>query len=270
MGVTIHPTAIVDPKAELADGVSIGPFAIVEADVQIGEGTQVAQHAFIANGARIGKSCTIHHSAVIANVPQDLKFIGTEKTFVEIGNNTTIREFATVHRATVHSYKGNAGTHDGVTKIGSNCLIMAYAHVAHDCTLGDNVILSNGVQVAGHCTVESFVTVGGLTGLHQFTMIGSYSMIGAVLLVSKDVPPYSLIGDAPPRFIGINRIGLERRGFDPEMIRKIRNAFKLLYYSGLNFSDALARFEQEGANDTPQLEAIIKFVRRSDRGIIGS
>src|ERR1043165_4141844 len=128
MAVTIHPSAIVDPKAELADGVEVGPYAIIENDVRIGEGTKVSHHAFVASGARIGKECIIHHSAVVANVPQDLKFGGDEVTTVEIGDNTTIREFATVHRATIHTYKGNAGTHDGVTRIGNNCLIMAYSH----------------------------------------------------------------------------------------------------------------------------------------------
>jgi UDP-N-acetylglucosamine acyltransferase len=267
MGVTIHPTAIVDPKAELADGVEIGPFAIIEADVTIGEGTRIAQHAYIASGARLGKQCVVHHSAVVGNVPQDLKFAGTETTYVEIADETTIREFATIHRATIHSYKGNAGTQDGVTRIGSRCLIMAYAHVAHDCVIGDNVILSNGVQVAGHCTVESFVTVGGLTGLHQFSMIGAYSMVGAVLLVSKDIPPYALIGSEPARFIGINRIGLERRGFTAETIRKIRDAYKLIYFSGLNFSDAMVRIESDESLNVAENARIIEFIRRSDRGI---
>jgi UDP-N-acetylglucosamine acyltransferase len=268
--VNIHPTAIVSPKAQLADGVEIGPFAIVEDDVIIGEGTKISHNAFVANGARIGKHCMVHHSAVVANVPQDLKFVGTEKTFVEIGDHTTIREFATVHRATIHSYKGNAGTHDGVTRVGSHCLIMAYAHVAHDCAVGDYVVLSNGVQVAGHCTIESFVTVGGLTGIHQFSMVGAYSMVGAVLLVSKDIPPYSLIGSEPPRFIGINRIGLERRGFSVELIKKVRDVYKTLYFSGHNFTDAMQRIEHDSAMDAPETKRIVEFIRRSDRGIIGN
>lgn len=270
MAVTIHPTAIVDPKAELADGVQIGPYCIVEGDVKIGEGTSVAHHAFIANGARIGKQCVVHHSAVVGNVPQDLKFNGSEKTYAEVGDETTIREFATIHRATIHQYKGNAGTHDGVTRIGSRCLIMAYAHIAHDCSIGDNVILSNAVQVAGHCTVESFVTVGGLTGLHQFSMVGAYSMVGATLLVSKDVPPYALIGSEPTRFIGINRIGLERRGFSVEMIRKIRDAYKLIYFAGLNFSDAMSRIEQDASLYVDETKRIVEFIRRSDRGIVSN
>jgi len=270
MAITIHPSAIVDPKAELADGIEVGPYAIIEGDVRIGENTKISHHAFVASGARIGKECIIHHSAVVANVPQDLKFGGDEITTVEIGDNTTIREFATVHRATIHTYKGNAGTHDGVTRIGSNCLIMAYSHVAHDCVLGDHVILSNGVQVAGHSTIESNVTVGGLTGVHQFSMIGAYSMVGAVLLVSKDIPPYSLVGDTPPRFIGINRIGLERRGFSSDLIKKIRAAYKRLYFSGMNFSDALADIEKDSSMQIPDIQKIIEFVRKSDRGIIGS
>ncbi|HYM21323.1 MAG TPA: acyl-ACP--UDP-N-acetylglucosamine O-acyltransferase [Candidatus Kapabacteria bacterium] len=268
--MSIHSTAIVSPKAELGANVEIGPYAIVEDDVTIGEGSRISHNAFIANGARIGKHCTVHHSAVVSNVPQDLKFSGAEKTFVEIADHTTIREFATIHRATEHSYKGNAGTHDGITRIGSHCLVMAYAHVAHDCSIGDYVVLSNGVQVAGHCTVESFVTVGGLTGIHQFSMIGAYSMVGAVLLVSKDIPPYSLIGSEPPRFIGINRIGLERRGFSVELIRKIRDVYKMLYFSGHNFSDALQRIERDTTLNAPETKRIVEFIRRSDRGIIGS
>lgn len=269
MSVTIHPTAIVDPKAELAGGVEIGPFAIIEANTIIGEGTKVMQNAFIASGARIGKNCVIHPSAVIANVPQDLKFKGTEKTFVEIGDNTTIREFATLHRATIHEAKGNSGTKDGVTRVGSNCLIMAYAHVAHDCFVGDNVILANAVQMGGHTTIGYHVTIGGITGIHQFSQIGAHAMVGAGQTIVKDIPPYSLIAGSRSTFAGINRIGLMRRGFSEEAVRKISKAYKLLYNSGLNFTDAIREMESTPEFAAEECKLITEFFRNSDRGVIG-
>ena len=269
MATKIHPTAIIDPTAELADGVEIGAYAIIDGDVTIGEGTSISHHAFIASGARIGKECVIHHSAVVANVPQDLKFTGSEKTYVEIGDHTTIREFATIHRATVHTTTSKAGTHDSITKVGSHCLIMAYSHIAHDCLIGDHVILSNAVQVAGHCTIGSFVTIGGLTGVHQFSMIGAYSMVGAALMLTKDAPPYSLIADEPPRFVGVNKIGLERRGFTKEAIKKIRDAYKLIYFSGLNFTDAMSTIEANRDLNIAEVQVILDFYRNSDRGVIG-
>jgi UDP-N-acetylglucosamine acyltransferase len=268
MAITIHPTAIVSPKAELEDGVSIGAYAVVEDHTSIESGTVVHHHAFIARGAKIGQNCVIHHSAVVGNVPQDLKFNGTEETLAVIGDGTVIREFATVHRATIHSSKSPAGTHDGVTRIGRNCLIMAYAHVAHDCSIGDNVILSNAVQIGGHVTIENHAIVGGLSGIHQFSLIGEHAMVGASVLIKKDVPPYSLIGDNPVRFGGVNTIGLGRRGFTDEAIQSVRKAYKLLYYSGKNVNDALTELEAQSPI-TPEVQKIIAFVRRSDRGIIG-
>jgi UDP-N-acetylglucosamine acyltransferase len=269
MSVTIHPTAIVDPKAELASGVEIGPFAIIEANTVVGEGTKIMQNVFIASGARIGKNCVIHPSAVIANVPQDLKFKGTEKTYVEIGDNTTIREFATLHRATIHEAKGNSGTKDGVTRVGSNCLIMAYAHVAHDCLVGDNVIIANAVQMGGHTTIGYHATVGGITGIHQFSQIGAHAMVGAGQLIVKDIPPYALIGGSPATFSGINRIGLMRRGFSDDAIKKIRTAYKLLYNSGHNFTDAIGEIESSSELSIPECKLITEFFRKSDRGVIG-
>ncbi len=269
MSITIHPTAILGPKAELANGVEIGPFAIVEANTVIGEGTKVMQNAFIASGARIGKNCVIHPSAVIANVPQDLKFKGTEKTYVEIGDNTTIREFATIHRATIHEAKGNSGTKDGVTRVGSNCLIMAYAHVAHDCFVGDKVILANAVQMGGHTTVGYHVTVGGITGLHQFSQIGAHAMVGAGQTIVKDIPPYSLIAGSQATFAGINRIGLMRRGFSEDAIGKIRTAYRILYNSGHNFSDAIREIESTPELATEECKLITEFFRKSDRGVLG-
>ncbi|MEP7234289.1 MAG: acyl-ACP--UDP-N-acetylglucosamine O-acyltransferase [Ignavibacteriota bacterium] len=268
MPIQIHPTAIIDPKAQFGTDVQVGPYAIIEGDVIIGDRTQVHHHAFIADGARIGADCIVHHSAVVANTPQDLKFKGEEKTFAEIGDGSTIREFATIHRATIHSGKYAAGTHDSVTRIGKNCLIMAYAHVAHDCLVGDNVILSNSAQLGGHVSVESFAIIGGLTGLHQFSQIGGYSMVGGGLMITKDIPPYSLIGDQPARFGGINRIGLERKGFTPEKIEAIRKAYKCIYYSGMNVADGLSAIENDPDLQIAEVTRIVEFIRGSDRGII--
>ena len=269
MAVTIHPTAIVDPKAELADGVHVGPYSIIEGNVVIGEATHIHHHAYVADGARIGRNCVVHHSAVVSNTPQDLKFKGTEKTYCHIGDNTTIREFATLHRATIHEAKTHAGTHDGITRIGSDCLIMAYSHVAHDCNIGDHVILANAAQMGGHTTIESFVTIGGLAAIHQFSQIGAYSMVGARQLIIKDVPPYSLVGGDTTRFVGINKIGLERRGFSTATIASIRSAYKLIFDSGLNVSDALAKIETDPAYAIAEVQRIVTFIQNSDRGILG-
>lgn len=268
MPIQIHPTAIIDPKAQFGKDVHVGPYAVIEGDVIIGDNSHIHHHAFIADGARIGADCMVHHSAVVANTPQDLKFKGTEKTYAEIGDGTTIREFATVHRATIHSGNYAAGTHDGYTRVGKNCLIMAYTHVAHDCLVGDNVILSNAAQLGGHVTVESFAIIGGLTGLHQFSLVGGYSMVGGGLMITKDIPPYSLIGDQPARFGGINRIGLERRGFSHDTIEAIRKAYKFLYYSGLNIADGITSIEADKELQIPEVQRIVDFIRRSDRGII--
>jgi UDP-N-acetylglucosamine acyltransferase len=268
MPIQIHPTAIIDPKAQFGLDVQIGPYAVIEGNVIIGDHSHIHHHTFIADGARIGANCVIHHSAVIANTPQDLKFKGTEKTYAEIGDGTTVREFATIHRATEHAGTYVAGTHDGVTRVGKNCLVMAYAHVAHDCLVGDSVILSNAAQLGGHVTVESFAIIGGLTGLHQFSLIGGYSMVGGGLMIVKDIPPYSLIGDQPARFGGINHIGLSRRGFSPEKIEAIRKAYKLIYFSGMNVADGITEIKADTELNIPEVQRIIDFINKSDRGII--
>lgn len=270
MSTFIHPTAIVDPKAELASGVSVGPYAIVEGNVAIDADTIVHHHAFIGNGARIGKRCQIHHAAVVSNVPQDLKFKGTEQTFVELGDDCVIREFATLHRATEHRSDTNAGTHDGVTRVGRGCLIMAYAHVAHDCLIGDEVILSNAVQVAGHVTIERWAIIGGGCLIHQFSLIGSLAMVGGGAQVRKDIPPYTLSGGADTRFSGINRIGLQRRGTSPDSIQNVKTAYVTIYNSGLNVTSALEKLESMSEFESPEVQHIVSFIRSSKRGIIGA
>jgi UDP-N-acetylglucosamine acyltransferase len=269
MAAEIHPTAIVNPKAELADSVKVGAYAIIEGDVTIDDGTVVHHHAFIGSGARIGKRCQVHHAAVVSNIPQDLKFKG-ERTFLEVGDDTVIREFAALHRGTKHELSTNAGTHDGYTRIGKGCLIMAYCHVAHDTIIGDGVILSNSVQPAGHVTIEEFAIVGGGCLVHQFCRIGTMSMIGGGAVVRKDIPPYSLVGGADARFSSINRIGLQRRGKTMETIAAVKNAYALIYYSGLNVTEGVKRVTELDSASIPEVARVIEFVRSSERGIVGA
>ncbi|MDZ7315938.1 MAG: acyl-ACP--UDP-N-acetylglucosamine O-acyltransferase [candidate division KSB1 bacterium] len=254
---SIHPTAIVNPKAELGENVSVGPYTIIEGDVQIGDNTTIASQVLIADGARIGSGCRIHHGAVIATLPQDLKF-GGEKTTFEIGNNTTVREFCTLNRGTQMR---------GKSVVGSNCLLMAYTHVAHDCIVGDNVILANAVQLAGHVTVEDWAIIGGLTGVHQFCRIGRHVMVGGHFRVTKDVPPYILASEEPLRFVGLNSVGLRRRGFPEETMRALKHAYRLIYRSNLNVSQAVARIREE-VELIPEVLHILEFIEKAERGII--
>lgn len=270
MSVTIHPTAIVDHRAEFADDVEIGPYAIVEGDVVIGRGSKIHHHSFVGNGARIGERCIIHHAAVVSNVPQDLKFKGDEKTYVELGDDSVIREFATIHRGTIHQSDSNAGTKDGVTRVGRGNLIMAYAHVAHDCTIGEGVILSNAVQIAGHVSIDKWSILGGGCLVHQFCMIGSLCMIGGGAEVRKDVPPFSLVGGGDAKFSGINRIGLQRRGVTPDTVQAIKSAYFTLYNSGHNVSQAVKTIEQSPDSTLPEIRQVLDFIALSKRGIIGA
>ena len=209
------------------------------------------------DGARIGNNCRIFPGAVISSIPQDLKFSG-EKSIVQIGNNTTIREFATINRATDFS---------GVTSIGNNCLVMAYVHVAHDCHISDNVILVNSVQLGGHVEIDKFAIVGGLTAVHQFVKIGAHCMISGGSLVRKDVPPYIKVAKEPLSFIGINSIGLNRKGYDEEKINEIQDMYRVVFQSTMNYSKAVDTIEYE-FSQSQERDNIINFIRQSERGII--
>ena len=257
MATTIDPRAVVSPKANLGCDVTVGPYTIIEDDVVIGDGTRIASNAFIANGARIGRNCTVHHGAVVSNAPQDLKYAG-EKTLFEIGDNTVVREFCTLHRGTVET---------GTSIVGKDCLLMAYVHVAHDCRVGDRCIFSNNATLAGHVEVGDWVTIGGLTPVHQFVKIGSHAMIGGGLRVVQDIPPYVLAGREPMRFEGINFIGLRRRGFTQEQIGVIEKAYHVLYSSGLMFSEAVSKIEKEFPPSN-EVSTIVGFLKSSKRGII--
>lgn len=253
----IHPTAIVDPKAELSDDVEVGPFSVIENDVLIGEGCHIQSHALIASGTRLGKNISIGKGAVLGTKPQDLKF-KDEKTYLEIGDNTVIREFATLNRGTDFSYK---------TTVGQNCTLMAYVHVAHDCIIGNNVILSNAVNMAGHVVIEDFVGVGGITAIHQFVKLGQHCFISGCSGIAKDVPPYILAMGIPSTYAGTNHIGLSRRGFDRDEILEIKRAYKLIYKSNLMVSDAVREIEKS-LKPFPAVKNIVEFVKKSERGII--
>ena len=255
--MNIHPTVIVDANAQIGKDVSIGPYAVVQDDVIIGDGCQIASYVLIHSGTRIGNNCRVFSGAVLGTDPQDLKYAG-EKTTLEIGDNTTIREFCTLNRGSSHRLK---------TVVGSNSLLMAYVHIAHDCIIGNDVILANAVNMAGHVTIEDFASVGGMTPIHQFVRIGKHSFVGGGLRVPKDVPPYILAADEPLTYEGINRVGLSRRGFSTATLLKLRQAYKLLYRSGLNVSQAISQIEST-MELIPEIQYIIDFVRASERGII--
>ncbi len=252
-----QPLAYIHPAAKIAPSVVIDPFVTIEANVEIGEGTRIGSNVTIMDGARIGKNCTIFPGAVVSAIPQDLKFKG-EDTLAIIGDNTTLRECVTINRGTAAK---------GKTIVGNNCLIMAYCHVAHDCVVGDNVIMSNATQLAGEVVVDNFAVIGGGALVHQFCHIGPHVMLQGGALVNKDIPPYVKAGREPISYAGINSIGLRRRGFTSEQIRDIQETYRYLYLSGLNNTDAVERIEAE-LPATPERDEIIMFVRNSKRGII--
>lgn len=252
-----QPLAYVHPDAKIADNVVIEPFATINDDVVIGEGTTIGSSATIMPGVRIGKNCRIFPGAVIGAVPQDLKFRGEYST-VEIGDNTTIREFVTINRGTVAK---------GKTVVGSNCLLMAYVHVAHDCIVGNNVILVNNTQLAGEVIVDDYAILGGMVAVHQFVRVGSHVMLSGGSLVRKDVPPFIKAGREPLSYVGINSIGLRRRNFSNEKIREVQEIYRYIYQKGLNISQAVEIIEAE-MPASPERDEVLLFIKDSKRGII--
>lgn len=252
-----QPLAYIHPDAKIASSVVIDPFVYIDKDVEIGEGTHVGSNVTIFEGVRIGKNCNIFPGAVIGAIPQDLKFKG-EKTYVFIGDNTCIRECATIHRGTASK---------GKTVVGSNCLIMAYCHVAHDCVLHDHIIMSNAVQLAGEVVVDDWAILGGGTLVHQFSHIGTHVMIQGGSKVNKDIPPYAIAAREPISYCGINSVGLNRRGFTREQIASIQDTYRLFYMSGLNVTQAIEQIEATVA-ETPERNTILEFVKGSPRGVI--
>ena len=252
-----RPLAYIHPAAKIAPSVVIDPFVTIDANVEIGEGTHISSNVTILEGSRIGKNCNIFPGAVVGAIPQDLKFRG-EDTLAVVGDNTTLREFVTVNRGTASK---------GKTVVGDNCLIMAYSHVAHDCTVGNHVIISNATQLAGEVIVDDYAVIGGGTLVHQFCHLGAHVMIQGGALINKDVPPFVKAAREPISYAGVNSIGLRRRDFSSETIRDIQDIYRYLYLSGLNVTDAVARIEAE-LPATPERDEIIMFIRNSKRGII--
>lgn len=253
----ISNLAFVHPEAVLEGNVIVEPFAYIAANVVIGDGTWIGPHATILEGARIGKNCRIFPSAVISGIPQDLKFKG-EETTVEIGNNTTIREGATVNRGTVAA---------GKTSVGNNCLIMINSHIGHDCFIGDNCILGNGTGLAGEVRVDDWAIISAGTLVHQFSRIGGHVMIGGGSKVRVDVPPFIKADRDPLKYLGLNIVGLTRRGFEKERIDIIHNIYRALYQSRMNISQAVDFIEKEFSPSSDK-DYIIDFIRKSERGII--
>ncbi len=252
-----QPLAYIHPGAKIATNVVVEPFTTIHNDVIIGSGTWIGSNVTIMEGARIGKNCRIFPGAVISAIPQDLKFDG-EDSLAIIGDNTTIRECVTVNRGTKAL---------GKTQIGDNCLIMATSHVAHDCIIGNNCILANGSIIAGHVTIGNFAILSGLVAVHQFIHIGDHALVSGGSLVRKDVPPFAKAGKEPLSFIGINSIGLRRRGFETEKIREIQNIFRILYQKNYNTTQALEKIEAD-MEATKERDQVILFIKNSQRGIM--
>ncbi len=252
----IHPTAIIAADAELGENVEVGPYSVIEENVIIGDGTKIAASVIIASGSRLGKEVKVFPGAVIGTIPQDLKFTG-EETTVEVGDRTVVREFCTINRGTKHSHK---------TVVGTDCLLMAYSHIAHDCHIGNNVILANAVNMGGHVIIEDWVIIGGMVAIHQFVHIGEHAMVGGKFRVAQDVPPYCLAGGWDLKFEGLNSVGLRRRGFTPEQRRAIKEAYRLIYNSNILRTEALAQLK--ASEMTEEVRHIVEFFEKSERGVI--
>ena len=251
--------AYVHPDARLGKDVVVEPFAYIAADVVIGDGSWIGPNSVIMDGARLGKNCRTFPGAVISAIPQDLKFAG-EQTTTEVGDNTTMREGVTINRGT---------TALGKTVVGNNCLLMANSHVAHDCVVGNNCILVNNVGLAGEVVLGDWAILGGGSAVHQFTHIGEHAMISGGTMLRKDVPPYVMVNHNPIGYMGINSVGLGRRGFSKEKIEEIHNIYRVIYQGGMNTSQALAHI-RENFEETPERDLVISFISGSERGIIKS
>ncbi|GAA4453835.1 acyl-ACP--UDP-N-acetylglucosamine O-acyltransferase [Rurimicrobium arvi] len=253
----IHPLTYIHPEAKIGHNVTIEPFSTIHRDVEIGDGAWIASNVTIMEGARIGKNCKIFPGAVISAMPQDLKYRG-EHTLTVIGDNTTIRECVTVNRGT---------TDKGRTEVGSNCLIMAYSHVAHDCIVGNYCIFANNTTLAGHITIGDNVVLGGLTAVQQFVRIGSHAFVTGGTLVRKDVPPYIKAAREPISYAGVNSVGLKRRGYDMQKINHILDIYRILFVRGYNVSKAMEIIEAE-IPVSDERDEILNFIRETGRGIM--
>lgn len=255
-GTKIHPTAIIDPAAQLGEDVSVGPFSIIGPNVVVGARTTIASHVLIERDTEVGEDCRISQGAVLGTDPQDLKYKG-EPTRLVVGARTVIREYATLNRGTLAS---------GLTSVGSDCMLMSYVHVAHDCVLGDHVILANAVNLAGHVTIGDWVIVGGMTPVQQFVRIGAHAFVGGQSRIAKDIPPFVKAAGIPVELYGLNSVGLQRRGFDEETRRELKRAYRLFFGSTHNTTQALARAREE-LRSLPEVEQFLGFFESSTQGV---
>ncbi len=255
--MAVHPTAVVDPKAEVGVGVEIGAYSVVGAEVQIGDGSSIGPHSVLEGPTRIGERNRISSFASIGSPPQDLKY-GGEPTRLEIGNDNVIREFASINRGTVGG--------GGVTRVGSNVLLMAYSHVAHDCCVGDGVVLANAGTLAGHVSVDDYAIIGGLVAVHQYVRIGSSAILAGGAMVSLDIPPFCLAAGDRASLRGLNVVGLQRRGFSNGQIKELREAYRILFQSSLRLEEALVRLADEHGGSA-EVAALADFIKASERGI---
>ena len=254
----IHPTAVIDPEAEIGEGVEIGPYSIIEKGVSIGQETKIGPHVVIREGTHIGKKCQIFQFASIGEAPQAFAYRG-EKTFLLIGDQNIIREFVTLHRGTPHG--------GGKTVIGNNNYLMAYSHVAHDCQIGNQVILANGATLAGHILIEDHAIIGGLSAVHQFCQIGTHAFISGLTGVSLDIPPYMLASGSRAKLFGLNNVGLKRHHFSENSLKALKKAYRTIFRSGLTLEKALKRAREDTISQVPEVQHLLDFIQRSKRGI---
>ncbi|MEW6162659.1 MAG: acyl-ACP--UDP-N-acetylglucosamine O-acyltransferase [Nitrospirota bacterium] len=253
----IHPTTIIDPKAEIDEGVSIGPFCTIREGVHIKKGVKLISNVIIEDNTEMGENCIVYPFTSIGLPPQDLKYKG-EKTGVKIGNDNIIREYITIHRASIGG--------DGVTTIGDKNFLMAYVHIAHDCKIGSHIIMANAATLGGHVAVEDHAVIGGLAAIHQFTRIGAYAMVGGFSGVGQDIPPYTIASGARARLFGLNTIGLKRHGFSDSMINDLKKAYKILFREKRTLKDAIKKI-QEDLPYTDEIKHLIEFIQKNKRGI---
>lgn len=253
----IHRTALIDPTARLGRDVSVGPYAIVGPHVTIGDGCVISAHAVLERNVRLGTGVKVGYGSVLGSDPQDLKYKG-EETWVEIGDDTIIREYCTVNRGT---------TSTGKTTVGERCFIMTYVHLAHDCVVGNDVILANGIQMAGHVTVDDRAIISGLTPIHQFVRIGTYAFVGGASRVNQDVPPFTKAVGNPVHLYGLNSVGLQRAGFAPDVKLALKRAYRLLFNSDLTVSQGIARARAE-LPSLAEVETFLRFIEESHRGVL--
>jgi UDP-N-acetylglucosamine acyltransferase len=254
----IHPTAIIDSKAEISEGVEIGPYSVIEKNVLIGEGTKIGPHVVIREGTYIGKQCQISQFASIGEAPQSVGYKG-EKTFLQIGDHNIIREFVTLHRGTI---KGG-----GKTVIGNENFLMAYSHVAHDCQIGNQVVMANGATLAGHILIEDFAIIGGLSAIHQFCRVGTYAIVGGLTGVLLDIPPYTKAQGDIAKLFGLNTIGLKRANFSEETLKALKKAYRIIFRSSLTLEKAMKRVVEDEISQTPEVQHFLQFIQCSKRGI---